>query len=284
MTVGKQILDQIGKTHPISSSVMDILKLTAKEDHSLVDLVKIVENDSVLTAKMLKVANSAAVATANVVDTVQIAVSLLGERMVVGTALETCTNHFFDKPLQGYESEAGDLWRHSLKTAIAARFLAKYAKKNLNPNLAFTAGILHDIGKTVISAFLQGNTELLVGVTQKDRQISFNEAERMKLGTDHCEVGGALAAEWKLPDYYQEVIRYHHTPDNKSVTNPQLVYAVHMGDIIAMMCGSGTGADSMLYRLCPKYSEYFDLGPDAIPMLLLSVEEDFNDIQTSLQA
>ena len=79
--------------------------------------------------------------------------------MGVGVAICVSTSIIYQMPLDGYESPEGELWDHSLRSAIACRELAKFTKGKVNPGLAFTAGLLHDIGKSIISEFLFGSTK-----------------------------------------------------------------------------------------------------------------------------
>ena len=104
-------------------------------------------------------ANSAAYCRGQPVTTISRAVLLMGEMMVVGVAICVSTSIIFQRPLDGYESPEGELWEHSLRSAIACRELAKFTKGKVNPGLAFTAGLLHDIGKSIISEFLVGSTK-----------------------------------------------------------------------------------------------------------------------------
>jgi putative nucleotidyltransferase with HDIG domain len=248
--LSKEILKKIKSISPLSQCALQILRITSKDDYSLSEIVKIVECDSVLTANVLRVANSAAISPAKPIISIEMAISYLGERMIVNTALATCANHFFNKNLEGYESPQGELWHHSLMTAIASRVVSKNAKELMNANVVYTAGILHDIGKTIISSMLNGTPEKILDGISKNEYSDYLEAEHDILGFDHCEAGEALAAHWKLPDYYQHVIRFHHAPSSADEEFAPLCFAVHLGDIIAMMNGVGTGSDCLQYELC----------------------------------
>lgn len=282
MALNNDIDDKIKETQPLSQSAQQILQISGDENHSLLDIVKVVECDNILTANVLKMANSAAFQPKHAIDSIQMAISLLGERWVVSTALETCAKGFFDRPLDGYESEQGELWEHSLVTAIASRLVCKYNKTPIHSNCAFTAGIVHDIGKAIISGFLVGSTGQMVSEIDKQAVANYIEAEGSILETDHCEVGHALAKHWRLPQAYQDVILYHHRPDEAPDESRQLTYAVHIGDILAMMTGAGTGSDSMLYELNPNYSKHFSLNQQTIPLLLLELDHEYQQVKQSL--
>jgi putative nucleotidyltransferase with HDIG domain len=210
------------------------------------------------------------------------AISYLGERMIANIALATCSHQFFNKELEGYDSPRGELWAHSLMTAIASRIASKNSKKPVNSNLVYTAGLLHDIGKSVISSMLSGTSEEILKGINENKYPDYLQAEREILGIDHCEAGAALANEWKLPAHYKNAISFHHSPRESDAEFAQLCFAVHIGDIIAMMSGSGTGADSLQHSLCPEYKEYFDFSENDLQEIILLTGNEFKAVSESL--
>ena len=276
------IVEASKKIKPLSPSLVNLLQVTAKKDHGLSEILGIIQLDSILTAAILRAANSAAFRKAQEVDSLSVAVSLLGERFVVGIAMDLCSDGFFEQPLVGYESAAGDLWRHSIKTAIAARLISRHARRPLDSNQAFTAGILHDIGKVVLSSFLEGEAQqMALSVGEGRDSASYLDAETKRLGSNHCEAGLALAAHWKLPECYRAAIAWHHEPDRAPEQFIPFVFAVHMGDVLAMMTGAATGSDGLLYPLNPNHTQYFDLTPEATQRVLLGLEQEYSDLCAS---
>ena len=275
--------DALRDVKPISPSLLKLLGITADAEHSLREIVEVIRFDSVLTAYVLRAANSAAFRRSQQIDSLDMAVSLLGERFVVGLAMDLRSDGFFEQPLPGYESAAGDLWRHSIKAALAARLVCQYARKPIDGGQAFTGGILHDIGKVVLSSLLAGTAaDMVAFVDASEDHASYLDAERERLGADHCEAGVALAELWRLPVCYREAISKHHHPCEADAEHIGLVYAVHLGDAIAMMSGAGTGADCLMYPLDPDVPTYFSFEPDSIPRVLLAMEEEYEKIASSV--
>ena len=101
------------------------------------------------------------------------------------------------------------------------------------------------------------------------------------IGFNHAQAGFELAKAWQLPAELREVIHYHHTPAQASEEFRALVYAVHLGDNIAMLGGFGTGSDSMQYRLDPKYADYFNLSPETVDNIMLTVDLEFEKLEKS---
>jgi putative nucleotidyltransferase with HDIG domain len=281
MSIAEKIAKRI-EEKPIPSMVaFQLLKVIEDEDHSLKDVVQLVENDASLTSEVLKMANSAAYYRGEPVTTVNRAVLLMGEMMVVGVAICASTSIVFHSPLEGYESAAGEMWDYSLRSAIASRELARFAKKPVQPGLAFTAGLLHDIGKSVISDFLVGSTQDLIDGTGNGHD--YLEGERKLTGTDHAEVGYALGKHWGLPESLCVAIRDHHAPLKSDDEFRTLVYVVHLGEIFSMIGGNGTGADTLAYKVDPDYENYVSFSKKDFEGLLLKIEEDFESIKNAIQ-
>jgi len=279
-TIAKRIEEK-----PMPSLVaFQLLKIVENEDYSLKEVVKIVEADASLTTEVLKIANSAAFFRGTPVTTVNRAVLVLGGMMVVGIAITASTAIIFQNPLEGYKSEAGEMWDHSLRCAVAARELTKSAKTSLPGGLAFTAGLLHDIGKSIISEFLVGETEKMTDSCQAGTASDYIEAERERIGTDHTEVGFSLAQHWGLPAMLCAAIKDHHNPKNSEEQFRPLVYAVHLADLISMMGGSGTGSDAMAYRIDTGYEDYFKVNNNSLQEVLITVEDDFTALKEAIMS
>ncbi len=268
----------------LTPSANQLLQLTAQEDHDLADVVNLVKTDAKLTARVLKVVNSAAFGLLSNITSIDRAISYLGERIIVSIAIGDSAGKLFDKELAGYEATGGDLWRHDLRTAIAAREVASQSGADISPDLAFTAGLLHDIGKALISDYLLGTAPDAIQMIRSDESVDYLTAEVAMVGFDHTQAGYELAKIWQLPEALVEVIRYHHQPSQAGEANRALVYAVHLGDNIAMLSGFGTGADSMQYPLDPGYGNYLSLTPIDLENIILTVDSEFSKLQESLTA
>ena len=271
--VTKEILAAFDTLPPLSDSVSALLPVVSKETHSARDVVEVLERDPMLAARILKVANSAAYARRVPAETVMAAASYLGDMTVIGLALRLSNAKAYEAPLEGYHAVRGALWEHSLKCAIAARMLAFRAKTYLSPGVAYTAGLMHDIGKVVLSAFLKGAVAP-GGV--------FLDHERATTGTDHAEVGAALAQRWRLPPSIVSAIEWHHEPAKADPSLRSLVYAVHLADMATMLGGAGTGGDALAYRLDEGYAQNFDLSRKELFKVINQMDLEFEKINEAL--
>ncbi|MGA1824729.1 MAG: HDOD domain-containing protein [bacterium] len=284
MTIINEILTKIDKIPVLSRSASLLLNVISKEDHTIAEVNNIVENDSVLSTKVLTVINSAAYSLTTNTTSIERAVSYLGDSVILNIALESCgASKLLDKPLEGYECEGDAFWSHNIKTAIAAKHIACFALKETEASLAYTAGIIHDIGKSIISTYLINQSAEIVKQLDCQSINDYVEAERTILGTDHCEVGYNIGKHWNLPEVFLNVNRWHHNPVNCPEEYISTCYIIHLADIMAMLGGSGTGIDSLEHRLDSKYEKYIKLPGEEFDKLFFKIENEFEKIKSSFE-
>lgn len=276
MNIVDKILDEIRFIPPLSSTTLELLQMVAIPDHTIMQVANVVSTDPLLAGQILKVANSAALARRIAVETIDDAVSYLGDKMVTGIALGASASQIYDAPLEGYEATSGALWTHCLNTAIASRRIAEHARSRLTGGVAYTAGLLHDIGKALLSIHLRDRAADLTDILLKPDCVDFLATEQRIIGTDHTQVGEILARHWKLPESLCSAIRFHHTPSEAPLEHRELVYLVHLGDIVSMMSGEGTGADSLQYPIDPKYVDFVDIDRQVLEKLLLQTWVEYS--------
>ncbi len=275
MIVTKSIADRVKEMPMLSIVSTRLLELLGEENYSISNVVNIVENDAILTTKILRAANSVAFSPRVPITSVTAAINNMGEKVIMGIAIESCAPKVFKEPLEGYMSGAGQMWDHSLCTAIGARLLSSYTKNESSSNLAFTAGLLHDIGKSVMSVILEGNAENIVGQCDGGKINSFLDAEKNVAGMNHAELGYELAQHWKLPEPLAMAIKYHHYPEKVDAKYKNLVYSVHLGDILAMMAGIGTGIDGLSYSIDPEYKSFIEIEENQLAIVAADIQEEF---------
>ncbi len=205
--------------------------------------------DQALSSRVLRLANSAYYGMSRQVTDLQESVVLLGMRSVRNLAVIAATYTWMQRPMNGYALEPSSMWKHSFGVSIAAQLIAKKSK-SCDPDLAFTAGLLHNLGKVAMNIWLDRKLAAVISLAQRD-QLAFDEVERKILGYDHAEVGAHLAEIWNLPESLVVAIRYHHRPNDADPTSP-VTDCVHLGDFLTMSMGYGLGGDGLYYNFCPE--------------------------------
>jgi len=189
--------------------VMELLSSIDQEGVDISVLAKKVSHDQALTAKTLRLANSSLYGLQVKVTTIQQAITFLGfqttRNLITAAAVTGC---FAEGQCPGFDDKA--FWRHSIATAACAKVLAR--RMRFNQDYAFTAGLLHDIGRLVlVSSYPALYQQVLAYRDTNDCPVL--EAERAVLGVDHVVAGVALAEHWNFSDTMKMAIQQHHDPE-----------------------------------------------------------------------
>jgi putative nucleotidyltransferase with HDIG domain len=250
------ILARVGELSPLPGTVVRLIDVINDPGSTAQDIVAVVKYDQAATVQMLRMCNSAHFGLSRTVSSLDEAICYLGTVKVLQLLMAVHGNALLAKRQRGYGLEPGMLWKHSVAVALAASALSQSV--NLaNGSLAFTAGLLHDIGKVVLNEYVAEEfSEIARIVTERD--ISFSEAERLILGYSHEDIGGKVAEKWKLPAALVRCIRYHHDPSLLEPADP-LVDMVYVADCVCLLVGIGLGKDELYYRADPAVMERNDL-------------------------
>ena len=247
MTVRNDILAKVRSVPSMPSVVVKLRQYLSDPEVSFDELAKVIEYDPGLTANLLQLANSAYFGWSRRIKTVKEAITRLGTNRIFQMVLCMSVAPLVRKPVKGYDMESDGLWQHSVATAICAEQIARI--KNIpGAEEAFTAGLLHDMGKILLGTFIEVDVESIKELVTKDG-LPFNEAERQVLGIDHAEAAAELLKYWKLPENVVAAARWHHIPAEAEDKFREIVDLVHVADILCIRMGWGLGSDGPLYCL-----------------------------------
>lgn len=200
------------------------------------DFERVVRPDMGLTANLLKCANSAYYRGTREITSVRDAISRMGLRRVFEVAAGASFARAIPRELVGYGLSSDEYWGHAVATAVLADHLGRRAGFTY-PDLAFTAGLLHDLGKVVVASWLlQSRAGAAVP------SLSTVEDEQELLGTDHAQLGEALAVKWNMPQEISGAARWHHNSAGApTATLRYLSTVVELSDHAAAALGYGDG-------------------------------------------
>lgn len=230
-----------------------------------------VARDQALAAKTLRLANSSFYGLARKVKTIQQAITVVGfdsvRSMIVAVGI---IDAFAGTNDIGFDFTA--FWQHAIGTALCAKSLARQC--NLSQDDSFISGLLHDIGRLVIvTRFPQQHAAVMAQRAAQDCQIL--EAERRVLGTDHAEVGRALAEHWKFPLMIQEAIGNHHAPMTTDLGGIPSV--VHVANAIAHALDLGGREDSLVPPISTKAWSSLHLDAARLRSVYREAEAEFDE-------
>lgn len=222
----KDILTAAEKLSPFPDVAWKVLGLIRKMA-SVKEIEAVIKFDPTIAARVLSLSQSAYYQRLRKVTSLQEAIMVLGNQKLVEVILAACAVHYFRGQISGYRLNEQALWRHSVAVAIMAEKLAQEFRKK-KVLTAYTAGLLHDIGKTVLD--LYAKIYLHVDLSQiRKGGVQFIEVERRALGIDHQELGQIIARRWQFPVEVTVAIGNHHFPQ-KAKTDQDMAAIVYAAD------------------------------------------------------
>jgi putative nucleotidyltransferase with HDIG domain len=240
------ILAQIGGIQPLPGTVVRLITVVNDPASTVNDIVEIIKYDQAVTGQILRICNSAYFGLSREIRSLNEAIRYLGMIKVLQLVMAVHTNALLSKRQPGYELAPGVLWRHSVAVALAAAAFAERLALGKNVSTAFTAGLLHDVGKVILSEHVAAEFTKIVDLVTNEK-TTFLDAEQSVLGLSHCDVGARVAQAWQLPDQITKSISYHHSPEQSDPPDPVLD-AVYLGNSVCLMMGVGLGADGLSYH------------------------------------
>ncbi|MBK6766404.1 MAG: HDOD domain-containing protein [bacterium] len=215
-----------------------VIELSSDPEVSPKALADAVERDPSIATRLLKLVNSPYFGIRGTVVSIHQALVFLGVSNLRNLVLSTCAVDLFRQEGRIGSFSRSDLWIHSLATAIAARELAK-STRACDPEIAFTAGLIHDVGKIVIDRHFHEDFERIIECMDASG-VAMVEAERAVFEADHSQIGFFLAKHWSLPEVLQEAISGHHAPDASS-RHAKLAALIGYADNVARSLKQGDG-------------------------------------------
>jgi len=227
----------------LSTTVTKVLEVCNTPSTSANDLNRVIALDPVLTGQVLKLINSAYYSLPNQINSLTRAIIMLGINTVKNLALSTAVLGSMGREDSFRSLSMDAFWTHSLCVGVMAKALAGFKGiPGMMQEEFFVAGLLHDLGKIPLNncfAEEYRQTLELAGIEQGP----LSKAEEMLLGFDHARVGKMIADKWQLNLGLTELLRFHHTPENASPNNQQLIGVVALANTYANLFDVGSAGD-----------------------------------------
>lgn len=261
-----------------------LLEAARDDTASLKEFSKILETDPGLSAQILRIVNSPVYGAGRKITTVSDAVVLLGLEEVKKQALGVA---IFKQMFKNGHAQAFDrllFWRHSLAVAVLA---AEIAKKTgyINPEEAYTAGLLHDVGKI----FMDRNGRKDFGEFIRSLSTSADlviEHERQHFSLAHDDIGAYFCAQWQLPERLIAAVKFHHQPFahlDLPARDKSLTAIVSLADFVCWTQGMGSFDFVRPPVLAPEVEETISLGQDEIIQSIAVMNKEIEQISAFYQ-
>ena len=213
------------------ANINRILSVLEDDDSTAIKLGGLLGLDQALTANVLQAANSAILGYGPSCTNLSDAIMRLGFDRIRTIVLGVAVSGNMTGVLPGYRLGAGELWKHSISTAITAQWFARRINFP-KPEDAYVAGLLHDMGKLMLDQFALADYGRLFELV-KDYDLTFYQVEQKLFGIDHAHVGGIMAYKWNFPPVLINAIQHHHSPSKAE--NDVLAALVNIANAMAPM-------------------------------------------------
>ncbi|MBI5634160.1 MAG: HDOD domain-containing protein [Nitrospirae bacterium] len=256
----RRAIEKLDSLSTIPVVLTQIIRATNDPDASPEDLYNIINRDPAIAARVLKMANSPIFGHSGKIGEIEQAIILLGYDRIRNIAVNISVVSMFSR--KG-DRNLRNFWAHSFEVAFIAAYIAEGATI-VNSQVAFLAGLLHDVGRLIFYKLYRDQYRLILGTDD------LLEKETNIFGCDHAEAGSWFAKKTKLPMEQVLAIQYHHAPSQ----------AKDFTDIVAVV----SLAEALSRRYSPKIEDdgIWTGDHDAILLELGLTNEDLEEIGEKL--
>jgi HD-like signal output (HDOD) protein/signal transduction histidine kinase len=249
-----------------------LIEICNDENISFQDLSRILTTDAGLTSRVLYLANSSFYRKQEKIAHIDQALLRMGRNTVKNLVFSAAVHQVFNNNHGHDAANLKKFWRHSLLTAMLARTIAVKTGYR-EPEQAFFAGMVHDIGRLVLSAnFPEAYAKVLDLAPHEFPQLL--EEER-KIGAPHTEVGAWLLSQWNLDSFTVDAVLYHHEPAERIANAFPLVKIAFAANILAEMTESNDVS-------CDDVISLFSFDLNETADLIVQAEEEMESLAQSL--
>jgi HD-like signal output (HDOD) protein/CheY-like chemotaxis protein len=231
------LIGQIDSLPSVPNTYWELSRAMDHSDASSAELASIIEMDPAMCVKLLQIVNSAYFGLAQHISSIQEAISYLGTELLRSLVLTTKVFAAAERvSVKGFSLD--QFQTDALATATLARRLLGRSPR---ADDAFTAALVHDIGKVVMALAAPDRCARVLDEIARTGQPA-HVVEHIMSGTTHAEIGGYLLGVWGLPPHIVETILFHHAPRQCGAADSAVLAAVHIADTFV---DSGCGGDAL---------------------------------------
>lgn len=266
----KDLMFEMRSLEPFPGVAARVLEVAGQEEVVPSELIELVQTDPGITSKVLKLCNSAYYGFQREIASLHEAGNLLGVTTLVNLVLTSSASKYFRDYGSAKDRSMENRWEQCVSNAIGARLIARRHMK-VDPDRAYTAGLLENIGHLVLDRFLDEAIDEIRGMALSGTDLI--EAERQVLGLHHAEIGARLTARWSLPEVLVEVIRHHHEPELAG-SDAALAATIHLAEILTQDLAKAAGSEELHYSINIKALELTGLQLGDLTLLSEQLEAE----------
>lgn len=260
----QKIIQDLGQIPTMPTIAGKVMQIVNDPKSNAEDVARFISRDVALTSKVLRLANSAFYGIPRTISSVNSAIVILGFNTIRSLVLSASVVKIFPAKPGVVSFDRKAFWKHSFIVGIASRMLAAHLRRRklVDLEIAFSAGLLHDVGKLILEQFASQEYQTVLKLST-DKKLPLFVVEKTVLGLNHADVSGMLVDKWQMPNELKIPIVGHHNPLEEREM-PELTALVHVANHLTHVLGSG----------CMQGETYGALVPDCYKVLGLGIEEE----------
>lgn len=275
----EEILNLVKFVQPFPKVARRVMELLADPETDAKALAEVIQYDQVITANVLKICNAPYFGLSRKVSSLADALVVIGNDALKDIIITSSSARFYKGDVgAGYELEQGELWKHSVAAGILAKHLVGKIKE-VDAGTAFTAGLLHDIGKRFLSSFVADDFERIMAKVANEG-CSFVEAEKELLGITHAELGGKILERWEFPVEIQQAVLHHHDPE--ALEMAPLIALIALANTLVISMGIGVGADGLATKMRGEGLRRFGITQPHLDMCMANLLQELEQAEELL--
>ena len=273
----EEIIDRVHTVPSLPEVVTQVCRLVNDPAATVDQVGDIMVKDAAMAAKMLRMVNSVYYGLPEPVHSLEKAVMILGFKTIRSIALSIGVLNLFQQQTAQFNMKM--FWAHGAVSACLCRMIASKAKL-CDPELAFTIGLLKDLGKLLLVENAAEETRAIIAVA-KEYKLSFHAASREVMDTDDAEIGAWLCEKWELEPQIIDTIRFQNRLSEAKDTS-----LAAMCQFSEYLCGlkkirvSGSCDEP---SLDPKVWVYLGLDKTSLVGLLTTINDEVDHAKLILQ-
>ena len=275
----KSIVSEVTELPTLPQVAVTLMDLLDDPNTGAPEINRVMARDPALASKILRLVNSAYYGLSNRVSSLNQAIVILGFKTVKSVALSASVMGLFKTHGDVEAFDRAAFWKHSIAAACVSRLVAR-KQKGLDPELAFSGGLLHDIGKLVLAHYFPAEIEAIVKAA-KEKKCSFLDAERSILETDHAEIGRWVTEKWGLPKDLVGGIASHH--DISQAANKELAAVIQFGDYLAKLKGIAASGSCEPAELPKEVWTLLSVDKSDLPELINTINQEISAASSWLE-
>jgi len=278
MTRLSEILEMVDNMPPFPKVAQRVIELLRSPDVSLRDLAQVIQLDQAITANVLRLCNSAFFGRPREISSLSEALVVLGHDTLREIIVTSSSARFLKPKAAGYDLDEGELWLHAVSTALMAKQLVCYIP-GVDAGMAYTTGLLHDIGKVLLSRFVADDLRQIILLVTNEK-IPFATAEARVLGANHADLGAMILEKWQFAPEMVAAVRAHH--DQEAFNLAPLTALVALSNTLTAFTGIGGGVDTMASQINGSAIQRFGLTQEKLDLCLANLVGQMDEIRKML--